>query len=688
MSYLDQFRFTPKLLVLPLTLSLATAALGVYAEQALTDAATRTTDLYENQLKPVTDVGELAESFQRSRGNIIESMYTTDPTARARLLQTAAERDRDIQVALDRYEPTIVLDADRRAFAEVKTSLTEFDTAEVALNAALAADDQAAVLQVWTSRCEPARNRAQTAIDALLQVNLDLATANVEASAASAEELRRILLVSTGALVALAMLYGVVLARGLSGRARELASLANKVALGEHVDVQVSGRDELAAVSAAFRTVVVSQGALAAAATRLAAGDADVHVEPRGPDDTLSHAFINLTSVTTRLTQDLRTLVVAAQQGNLAERGDTSHFQGAFAGIVSNINAMLDAIVAPITEAAEVLDRVAARDLRAEVRGDYLGDYDRIKVSLNMAVSTLRDALQQVATASDQVTAAAGQIASSAQAVAQGASEQASALEQTSASLETMSSVTSQNAANASQADGLARDAKIASDQGIHAMSGMNEAMQRIRASAEGTAAIIRDINEIAFQTNLLALNAAVEAARAGDAGRGFAVVAEEVRNLAMRSKEAARRTETLIQESVDLARQGENMSRQVNTNLGEIVGSVGKVSAIVSEIATGSTGQARGINEVNRAVSEMEKVTQQNAANAEEAASAVEELSGQTRELAAMVARFELGTDAPVVRARTAAPRPKPTTKPSTKPSSYKPSLLPDVNEAAFRDF
>src|SRR6185369_10428186 len=243
------------------------------------------------------------------------------------------------------------------------------------------------------------------------------------------------------------------------------------------------------------------------------------------------------------LVADAKALSAAAVEGKLSTRADAAKHQGDFRKIVEGVNGTLDAVVKPIEEAATVLEKLAARDLTARVQGAYQGDHARIKVALNATAEALHESLAQVAQAVSQVSSAAGQIASSSQAVADGASEQASSLEETSSSLESMATMTKQAADNAQQANGLAQTAKGAAAEGGAAMEQMQGAMGKIKASAEGTSEIIKDINEIAFQTKLLALNAAVEAARAGEAGRGFAVVAEEVRSLALRSKEAATKT-------------------------------------------------------------------------------------------------------------------------------------------------
>jgi methyl-accepting chemotaxis protein len=239
---------------------------------------------------------------------------------------------------------------------------------------------------------------------------------------------------------------------------------------------------------------------------------------------------------------------------------------------------------------------------------------------------------------SSQVASASTQVSSSSQSLAQGASEQAAALEETTSALEEMSSMTRKNAETAQQAATLAGEAKTSADRGNQAMGKMGAAIQEIQKSATETAKIIKVIDEIAFQTNLLALNAAVEAARAGEAGKGFAVVAEEVRNLAMRSAEAAKNTSALIEGSVQSSRNGVAICEEVAKSLDEITQASGKVNGLIGEIAAASREQAQGIEQVNTAVAQMDKVTQSNAASAEESASAAEEMSSQAVQLNSVV--------------------------------------------------
>jgi methyl-accepting chemotaxis protein len=347
------------------------------------------------------------------------------------------------------------------------------------------------------------------------------------------------------------------------------------------------------------------------------------------------------------LVEDANGLADSAVAGALNARGDAARHKGEYRRIVDGVNRTLDAVTAPVQEAAQVLARLAERDLCARVQGDYRGDHAKIQQAVNGTATALHDAMAQVAQAADQVSSAATQIATSSQAVASGASEQAAALQETNTSLEGVSQTTKHTAESAQEADQLARTARAAAGEGSAAVEQMQGAMARIKASAEGTSQIIRDINDIAFQTNLLALNAAVEAARAGEAGRGFAVVAEEVRSLALRAKEAASKTEELIRQSVQEAGQGVVTAGQVASKLTEIAGGVSKVTDIVAEIAAAAREQSAGTQQVTRAIGEMDKVTQQNAASAEESSSAASELSGQAEELAAMVAAFQLAKGA-----------------------------------------
>jgi methyl-accepting chemotaxis protein len=140
-------------------------------------------------------------------------------------------------------------------------------------------------------------------------------------------------------------------------------------------------------------------------------------------------------------------------------------------------------------------------------------------------------------------------------------------------------------------------------------MQRLSHAIDAIKQASSQTAKIVKTIDEIAFHTNLLALNAAVEAARAGDAGRGFAVVAEEVRNLAMRSAEAAKMTAQLINDAVDKADDGVTLNQEVLSHLEEIVQRVYQVNAVMGEIAMASE-QPQGVEQINLAREQLSPLT------------------------------------------------------------------------------
>lgn len=450
----------------------------------------------------------------------------------------------------------------------------------------------------------------------------------------------------------LAAVLAVKLGRSIGGPLQEIAEVAKKVAVGDLATLQVSESarkqikrgDEVGTLYRSFRSLVDYIRGLSSAIEGLSKNDLSVNIEPKSPEDMLSLNIQRTIQTLRDLAEETKHMTRFALEGNLSERGDASKFTGVYADVVNGMNTTFEAVVAPFYETAAALEKLASHDLTARVSGSYKGDFEKIKQAMNTASANLQQALAQVAAASQQITVVSGQISGSSQSLSSSAATQASSLEEVSSSLQEMSAMTKQNANNAKEARLLSEGARSFASKGVDSMKRLSDAINRIKTSSDSTAKIVKTINEIAFQTNLLALNAAVEAACAGDAGKGFAVVAEEVRNLAMRSAEAAKNTSSLIEESVKNAESGVSINHEVLTNLREINDQVNKVSEVMAEIASASDQQSQGIDQVTKSVEHMSDITQQNAANSEESAAAALELNNLALQMQKMVGAFELG--------------------------------------------
>jgi methyl-accepting chemotaxis protein len=382
-------------------------------------------------------------------------------------------------------------------------------------------------------------------------------------------------------------------------------------------------------------------------------------------------AVNNVAQVVQDLQKELGRLTEAAKAGQLTERGKHEHFKGAYADIVRGVNAVLDAVIAPLNVSARYVDLISKGDIPPQITDTYHGDFNLIKNNLNVLIAAMNDitaAAEEIAngnltvdirersaqdklmqalqamvsgltrTVSDiraiagEVSAASQSISTASIQVSKGASAQAAAAEEASSSMEEMVSNIKQNADNAQQTDKIAnKSAKDAQESGksvLEAVAAMKEIANKISI-----------IEEIARQTNLLALNAAIEAARAGEHGKGFAVVAAEVRKLAERSQKAAGEINQLSATTLKVSEKSGEM-------LDKLVPDIQRTAELVQEISAASKEQDTGAEQINKALQQLEQVIQQNASASEEMASTTEELTGQSDQLVSALAFFHTGDE------------------------------------------
>ena len=176
--------------------------------------------------------------------------------------------------------------------------------------------------------------------------------------------------------------------------------------------------------------------------------------------------------------------------------------------------------------------------------------------------------------------------------------------------------------------------------------------MQNLSDSIQNITQVIGVINEVSRQINLLALNASIEAESAGDSGKGFAVVAQEIRKLAVRSKESTNQIVGIIEEikqKSDRLSDEVEISKEVGKRQTQLIDSAIKSTEAVykntEQLISTSERIKHGndeLNEIETKVSEsLDKIsasTEENAAGTEQVSANAEEVSASMSELAVAI--------------------------------------------------
>lgn len=300
-------------------------------------------------------------------------------------------------------------------------------------------------------------------------------------------------------------------------------------------------------------------------------------------------------------------------------------------------------VASSLAQTVSVLQSMAAGDLSQRMPHESKDEMGQMATSLNAALDNLNELLTQIKQSAHTVSSSSIEIDTASNNISVSSQNQAEQLQSAASAMREITATIKSSADNANDAVSLATKAREVAERGGNVAQKAVTSMGEIGDASAQIAEINSTIDEIAFQTNLLALNAAVEAARAGEAGRGFAVVATEVRSLAGRAGDAAKRISGLVDNSVQRVKDGSEHVNRSGQTLEEIVDSVKQVATIIEDMSRASVEQSEAVGHIDTTITAMDDSTQVNAEQTTELTSTSQSLNAQAHQLNALVDQFVL---------------------------------------------
>ncbi|WP_165838534.1 methyl-accepting chemotaxis protein [Pokkaliibacter plantistimulans] len=344
---------------------------------------------------------------------------------------------------------------------------------------------------------------------------------------------------------------------------------------------------------------------------------------------------------------------------------------GAFLFIAYISREINHSISLPLRRALGVIEQMAAGNLTCRLNHHARDELGQLSQCLDQSLDSLQQLIGSVREQASHLDQNSAELSAAAEQSSKGVEQQNNETHLLVTAMQEMAATSvevSQHATNTARTTQEVSDRAQAGKQlvqknieqiGVLASSiaASADTVTMLEKQGEEVGVILQQITSISDQTNLLALNAAIEAARAGEQGRGFAVVADEVRTLAMRTRQSTEeitqlneRLRQACQDAVHSMRQGlqqaessVQQTEESSAHFDVIAGKISEIRDMNTLVATAVQQQSCVAEEMSRNLVNIATIAQQTDGGSKHIAQQSRLVAKRAEEMQQWIARFSI---------------------------------------------
>lgn len=355
------------------------------------------TELYEQNTKPITMLNKLQGNLLKTRVVIRNMILEQDIAKNEQNKELITQYDEEINQVLVEFEETIEDQMVRDEYDKFVKAMENYRPVreQIIELAGKNRNDEAIALMngEGSSLSGEMDSIAENLIEVKEQQALDKAILNTKTANAATLTM----LIIMFAAIIIAIFLGILISGIISKPIKKVVFMIeemNKGHLGERLNITT--KEEIGQMARAMDSFADNlQTVTISALNNIAAGNVSMNITVTDEKDEITPAIRNTVKTIRELNSDIDNLIQATKEGKLNTRGNAEQYTGTWKDMISGINGLIDAFVAPINVTADYIDRISKGIIPPKITDTYYGDFNEIKNNLNNCIDVMNNLLEE-----------------------------------------------------------------------------------------------------------------------------------------------------------------------------------------------------------------------------------------------------------------------------------------------------